>query len=77
VSGPVSGVGSDTRVRLASRILITWVELVAVGFAGALFGEFVSGPPQLIGYLLTVLALVGVLLYNVDRLVLGRVTDVQ
>ncbi|MFD1597734.1 hypothetical protein [Halobellus rarus] len=72
-----SSTETDTRVRLASRIIVTWVELVAVGFAGALFGEVVSGPPQLIGYLLTVLALVGVFMYNVDRLVVDRIPDVR
>lgn len=59
VSTP-SSVGPDTRVRLASRMLVTWVELVVVGFAGALFGGAASGPPQLIDYLPTMLALVGV-----------------
>jgi hypothetical protein len=74
VRAPSSG-ETDTRVRLASRVLVTWVELVAVGFAGAVFGEVASGPPQLIGYLLTVLALVGVFMYNVDRLIVERVSD--
>jgi len=57
---------------LASRTFVTWVELVAVGFAGSAIGGAASGPPQLVIYLATTLLSVGVLLYNVDRLVAAR-----
>ncbi|MFC4405980.1 hypothetical protein [Haloarchaeobius iranensis] len=63
--------------RLASRIFVTWVGLVAVGFLGALLGGFASGPPELVVYLATVLALVAVFMYNVDRLVTARLQDEQ
>jgi len=59
--------------RLLSRVLITWAELLVVGFAGAALGGAASGPPQLIVYLGTILASVAVLLYNVDRLVTTRI----
>jgi hypothetical protein len=61
--------------RLPSRIFVTWVELVAVGFAGAVLGGIASGPPELVVYLGTVLALVAVLMYNVDQLVTDRLAD--
>lgn len=62
-----------TTTRLSSRIFVTWVELVAVGFLGAIIGGFSSGPPQLVVYLATVLTLVAVFMYNVDRLVTSRI----
>ena len=70
----VDTAGSVARAdsRLLSRVLITWAELLVVGFAGAALGGIASGPPQLIVYLGTVLASVAVLLYNVDRLVTTR-----
>lgn len=61
--------------RLSSRIFVTWVELVGVGFVGAVIGDFASGPPELVVYLGTVLALVAVLMYNVDKLVDDRLAD--
>ncbi|GAA0203611.1 hypothetical protein [Halobaculum roseum] len=57
---------------LLSRVIITWAELVVVGFVGAALGGAASGPPQLVVYLATVLASVAVVLYNVDRLVAAR-----
>jgi hypothetical protein len=48
---------------------MTWVELTVAGFAGAAVGGAASGPPQLVVYLATTLVSVGILLYNVDRLV--------
>jgi len=57
---------------LLSRIFVTWVEVIAVGFVGAALGGATSGPPQLIVYLATVLASVGALLYNVDKLIQRR-----
>ena len=62
---------------LLSRIVVTWVAVVAVGFAGAALGGTTSGPPQLIVYLATVLASVGVLLYNVDKLIQQRIAERQ
>jgi hypothetical protein len=61
--------------RLLSRILVTWVELTLVGFGGAALGGTTSGPPQLVVYLATTLVSVGVLLYNVDRLVRARLGE--
>lgn len=65
---------SDTGGFLLSRIFVTWAELVVVGFLGAALGTAVSGPPQLVVYLATILGSVSVLLYNVDRLVVARVS---
>lgn len=78
MSGPDRAADDDDASplpRLSSRIFVTWVELVAVGFVGAVLGDFASGPPELVVYLGTVLALVAVLMYNVDRLVSGRLAD--
>jgi len=74
VRDDVDTAGSVARAdsRLLSRVLITWAELLVVGFAGAALGGIASGPPQLIVYLGTVLASVAVLLYNIDRLVTTR-----
>jgi hypothetical protein len=60
---------------LLSRVLVTWVELMFVGFGGAALGGTTSGPPQLVVYLATTLLSVGVLLYNVDRLVRARLPE--
>jgi hypothetical protein len=62
---------------LLSRTVITWVEVVTVGFAGAALGGAVSGPPQLIVYLATVLASVSALLYNIDKLIRQRIAERQ
>jgi hypothetical protein len=64
---------STERTRLLSRVLITWAELLAVGFAGAALGGAASGPPQLIVYFATILASVAVVMYNVDQLVVARI----
>lgn len=64
--------GEESKTWLASRILVTWVELVVVGFGGTALGGAVSGPPELIIYFATVLVSVGVLLYNVDQLIQQR-----
>lgn len=69
--------GDVSETRLLSRIFLTWVEVIAVGFVGAALGGAVSGPPQLIVYLATVLASVGALLYNVDKLIQGRLAEQQ
>jgi len=69
--------GDVSETRLLSRIFLTWVEVITVGFVGAALGGAVSGPPQLIVYLATVLASVGALLYNVDRLIQGRLAEQQ
>ena len=58
-----------------SRIFVTWVEIVAVGFGGAALGGATSGPPQLLVYLGTVLLSITVLLYNVDQLIQRRLAD--
>jgi hypothetical protein len=58
---------------LLSRIALTWVELVVVGFTGAALGTATSGPPEFVVYLATTLATVAVLLYNVDRLIRDRI----
>jgi len=63
------------RALLLSRIFVTWVEVIVVGFAGAALGGVASGPPQLIVYLTTVLLSVSVLLYNVDQLIRQRLRE--
>ncbi len=65
--------GDSPKTWLVSRILVTWVELVVVGFGGTALGGAVSGPPELIIYFATVLVSVGVLLYNVDQLIQQRI----
>ena len=65
--------GSSTL--LASRVFVTWVELVIVGFGGTALGGAVSGPPELIIYFATILVTVAVLLYNVDQLIQQRVAN--
>jgi hypothetical protein len=65
-------VGDSQTPWLVSRILVTWVELVVVGFGGTALGGAVSGPPELIVYFATVLVSVAVLLYNVDQLIQQR-----
>jgi hypothetical protein len=62
---------------LASRILVTWVELVIVGFGGTALGGAVSGPPELIIYFATILVTVAVLLYNVDQLIQQRLSTAE
>lgn len=59
----------DGSPRLLSRVLVTWVELTAVGVAGGLLGAAVGGPPGFVVYLATTLLSVGVLFYNVNELV--------
>ncbi|MFB6152152.1 MAG: hypothetical protein ABEJ40_10135 [Haloarculaceae archaeon] len=58
---------------LLSRIVVTWIELTAVGFAGAYVGASVGGPPGLVVYLATTLLSVGVIFYNVNELIDRRV----
>ena len=64
--------GSSTL--LASRVFVTWVELVIVGFGGTALGGAVSGPPELIIYFATTLVSVAVLLYNIDQLIQQRLS---
>ena len=64
--------GASQGAWLGSRILVTWVELVVVGFGGTAVGGAVSGPPELLVYFATVLVSVAVLLYNVDQLIKQR-----
>lgn len=64
-----------TETWLLSRIFVTWGAVIAVGFIGAALGGTTSGPPQLIVYLVTVLASVGALLYNVDKLIQRRLDE--
>ncbi|WP_411797585.1 hypothetical protein [Halonotius sp. F2-221B] len=63
---------ANSSTLLASRIFVTWVELVIVGFGGTALGGAVSGPPELIIYFATTLVTVAVLLYNVDQLIQQR-----
>ncbi|TKX81373.1 hypothetical protein [Halorubrum sp. SD626R] len=58
---------------LISRVVVTWAELLVVGFVGAVLGGAASGPSQLIVYFATILASVAVVMYNVDRLVTVRI----
>jgi hypothetical protein len=59
--------------RLGSRILVTWIELTAVGITGGALGDIVGGPPGFIVYLLTTLLTVAILFYNVNELVEWRI----
>jgi len=59
--------------RLGSRVLVTWLELTVVGITGGAVGAAVGGPPAFIVYLVTTLASVGILLYNVAALVDARI----
>lgn len=54
---------------LGSRILITWAGLTAVTVIGGFLSSALSGPVGFIVYLATSLAVVAVLLYNVNELV--------
>ncbi|WP_430505602.1 hypothetical protein [Haloparvum sp. PAK95] len=54
---------------LGSRILITWAGLTAVTVIGGFLSAALSGPVGFIVYLATSLAVVAVLLYNVNELV--------
>lgn len=70
---PESNPAEDApRTMLVSRTVVTWIELVIVGFLGAALAGQTGGPPQLVIYLSTTLLSVGVLLYNVDRLIAAR-----
>jgi len=71
-TGPPARASADGTL-LISRVLVTWAELLVVGFAGAALGGAASGPPQLIVYFATILASVAVVMYNVDRLVAARI----
>ena len=64
--------GSSTL--LASRVFVTWVELVVVGFGGTALAGAASGPPELIIYFATTLVTVAVLLYNIDQLIQQRLS---
>ncbi|WP_205738774.1 hypothetical protein [Halonotius aquaticus] len=65
--------GSSTL--LASRIFVTWIELVVVGFGGTALAGIVSGPPELLLYFATTLVTVAVLLYNIDQLIQQRLGE--
>ena len=69
---PSEDTDGQTSTQLLSRILLTWGEIMLVGFAGAALGGATSGPPQLVVYLATTLLSVAVLLYNVDKLIQAR-----
>lgn len=60
---------------LASRVLVTWIELTVVGITGGLLGAAVGGPPGFIIYLSTTLLTVGIIFYNVNELVREWVQD--
>jgi len=62
-------------VRLLSRTLVTWFELLLVGLVGGAIGSVVGGPVGYVVYLATALASVGVLLHNVNELVTTRLAE--
>lgn len=66
---------ADSSTLLASRVFVTWVELVVVGFGGTALAGAVSGPPELIVYFATTLVTVAVLLYNIDQLIQQRLGE--
>ncbi|MFB6096901.1 MAG: hypothetical protein ABEJ74_05900 [Haloferacaceae archaeon] len=51
---------------LASRIVVTWAELTALGLAGGVVGAALGGPLRYLTYLVVSLLSVGILFYNVD-----------
>lgn len=55
--------------QLASRVLVTWIELTLVGITGGLLGGTVGGPPGFIVYLLTTLSAIGIIFHNVNELI--------
>ncbi|WP_336135860.1 hypothetical protein [Natronomonas amylolytica] len=55
--------------KLASRTLMTWLEITVVGITGGLLGGAVGGPPGFIVYLLTTLITVGIIFHNVNELI--------
>lgn len=68
------GPNGSPNPRLASRVLVTWIELTLVGLLGGLVADGVGGPPGFIVYLCTTLLAVGVLFYNVDAFVDRKLT---
>ncbi len=54
---------------LASRIVVTWVELTLGGLVGGILGTSLGGPPGLIIYFITTLVSVGIVFYNVNQLI--------
>lgn len=71
-SGGRDGDDDGPGPKLLSRVLVTWLELTAVGLAGGMVGTAVGGLPGFLVFLATSLASVGVLLYNVNALVERR-----
>jgi hypothetical protein len=69
----------QSRPRLGSRILLTWLELTVFGITGGILGTLVGGPPGFIVYLATSLATVGIIFYNVNELIRGwmKVTTIN
>jgi len=59
----------DGTPRLASRILVTWIELTVVGITGGAIGNTLGGPPGFIVYLVTTLLSVAIVFHNVNELV--------
>jgi hypothetical protein len=72
-NAPAHGDDADEPA-LAPRVLLTWVELTAVGLTGGVLGASVGGPPGFIVYLAASLLSVGVLLHNVNELVKAWLT---
>lgn len=68
----IKSVSDISGPRLASRMLVTWIELTVVGITGGLLGAAVGGPPGFIIYLATTLLTVGVIFYNVNELIEQR-----
>lgn len=60
---------TQAQPHLASRIIITWVELTLGGLVGGILGTSLGGPPGLIIYFITTLVSVGVVFYNVNQLI--------
>lgn len=67
--GDADGNDAGSEPRLASRVLVTWIELTVVGITGGLLGATVGGPPGFVVYLATSLVSLGIIFYNVNELV--------
>lgn len=55
--------------QLASRVLVTWIEITVVGITGGLLGGTVGGPLGFIVYLITTLITLGIIFHNVNELI--------
>lgn len=68
-NGEGSATAQTPEPPLASRVLVTWIEVTLVGITGGLLGNTISGPPGFIVYLITTLLTIGIIFHNVNELI--------